>query len=148
MKVRIFCRIYPTENPKKIRDAVLKIFPDAKVRISENYLVAETSSIENFASLLRKQRIRDSARSVLTEGMDENSISFRLNKQVMTVGRINFAVEDMPLGDVEVRVEAEGEEDIREILDQIAPSTRVEGEEKEKRESHSEHRLGSHRDYT
>ncbi len=140
MKVRVFCRIYPTENPEKIRDAVLKIFPDAKIRISENYLVAETSSMENFASLLRRQRIRDSARSVLMDGMDENSISFRLNKQVMTVGRINFAVEDMPLGDVEVRVEAEGEEDIRDILDRIAPSTRVEEGEKETRENRSEHR--------
>ncbi len=140
MKVRVFCRIYPTENPEKIRDAVLKIFPDAKIRISENYLVAETSSMENFASLLRRQRIRDSARSVLMDGMDENSISFRLNKQVMTVGRINFAVEDMPLGDVEVRVEAEGEEDIRDILDRIAPSTRVEGGVKETRENRSEHR--------
>jgi len=140
MKVRVFCRIYPTENPEKIRDAVLKIFPNAKIRISENYLVAETSSMENFASLLRRQRIRDSARSVLMDGMDENSISFRLNKQVMTVGRINFAVEDMPLGDVEVRVEAEGEEDIRDILDRIAPSTRVEEGEKETRENRSEHR--------
>ena len=135
MRVRIFCRYYPTENVDKIKEAILKIFPDARIKISENYILAETRSMENFASLLRKQRIRDSARSVLIEGMDERSITFRLNKQVMTVGKINFAVEDMPLGDVEVRVEAEELEDIREILDSVAPSTRVEGAAEDKSEN-------------
>ena len=39
---------------------------------------------------LRQQRIRDSARKILLKNMDENSVSFFLNKQAAFAGRIHF----------------------------------------------------------
>lgn len=129
MKVKIFCKYYPTENVEKIISGILKIFPDAKIEIKEEYLYAETTNLDTFSSLLKKQRIRDTARSVISDGVRDNKAFFRLNKQVMTVGVVNFAVENMPLGDVEVIIEADENEDIYSIIDLISPSTIYEREE-------------------
>lgn len=124
MRITIICRYYPTENIDKIVVGLQKIFPEAKFEVREEYIYGEAKTLHTFSELLKKQRIRDTARSVLYDGIKNNKTSFRLNKQVMTVGIVNFAVENMPLGDVEVTIEAEENEDIQSIIDIISPASK------------------------
>jgi predicted RNA binding protein with dsRBD fold (UPF0201 family) len=116
-------RCYPTEDREKIVMAIRSLFPDAEVSGDET-ISASSGSIEAFAEQLRRQRIRDAARAVLRHGLDGRTTSFRINKQVSTVGKVSFAEEDHPLGDIEITIESD---DIDSLIDAIAPDTRSEG---------------------
>jgi len=122
VNVRISTRCYPTEDRDKVLRAVANLFPDC-VLIGDELLQGESSSLEEFAELLRRQRIRDSARSVLRRGLRGDSTSFRVNKQVATVGKVSFSEESHPLGDIDVTI---SDEDIMSVIDMIAPDTRKE----------------------
>ena len=122
LKITVRTRIYPTESEEKIKEAILSLFPDANIRREGNYIVARAESIDNFAKLLREQRIRDAARGVFLSNLRGDVLEFRINKQVATRGRISFSVGDMPLGDIIVVVEGEN---LRELIEEIAPDTRV-----------------------
>lgn len=100
--------------------AMSNIFPDAIVE-GDDPLEATSSSVEMFSELLKRQRIRDAARSVLRRGTSGDSTSFRLNKQVAAVGRISFSQETHALGDIEITLKSD---DIEGLIDSIAPDTR------------------------
>ncbi len=122
MKVKVRTPLRPTEDPEKVKEAIKAIFPDAEVRVLEGEIKAEGRSLEKVKELLERQRIRDSAREILKGGVQGDHITFRLNKQVATTGRVNFAISEGPLGDLEVDVELEGESP-DEVIDFVAPST-------------------------
>ena len=122
VNVRISTRCYPTEDRDKVLRAVANLFPDC-VLIGDELLQGESSSLEEFAELLRRQRIRDSARSVLRRGLRGDSTSFRVNKQVASVGKVSFSEESHPLGDIDVTI---SDENIMSVIDMIAPNTRKE----------------------
>ncbi|MCD6503615.1 MAG: hypothetical protein J7K58_05275 [Euryarchaeota archaeon] len=123
MKVRIRVPLNPTEDEEKVKNAILNIFPDASMKIEEDVIIAETTDLKNLKELLEKQRIRDTARDVFMSSIVENHIIFKINKQVATIGRVNFSVSEGPLGDIEVDIEAEEGENVNEIINYLAPST-------------------------
>lgn len=122
VNVRISTRCYPTEDRNKVVTAVVRLFPDC-VLVGNDVLSGEASSLDEFADLLRRQRIRDSARAVLRRGLKGDSTSFRINKQVAAVGKVSFSEEHHPLGDIEVTIT---DHDIASVIDAIAPDTRRE----------------------
>ncbi|NOZ77102.1 MAG: hypothetical protein GXO65_05410 [Euryarchaeota archaeon] len=123
MEVRIRVKVYPTESPEKVRQAVENVF---EVRLEEEggYLVGTCTGLDRLHRLLRRQRLLDAARGVLLAGLEGNRTRFCLNKQAAFVGRVNFS-STAPLGPIEVEVE---DEDIRGVIDRLAPETR-EGKE-------------------
>lgn len=121
-EVRIRARCHPTEDRERIVNAIKGLFPDAEVT-GEDVISARAESVEAFAEMLRRQRIRDAARAVLRRGLSGKTTSFMLNKQVAAVGKVSFAEEDHPLGDIEVTIESD---DILSLIDHIAPDTRLE----------------------
>ncbi|RLF67660.1 MAG: hypothetical protein DRN26_01740 [Thermoplasmata archaeon] len=123
MRVKIRVPLNPTEDEEKVKNAILNIFPDAVMRTEGEYIIAETNNLRTLKELLEKQRIRDTARDVLMTSIVGNHIVFKINKQVATVGRVNFSVTEGPLGDIEVDIEAEEGENVNEIINYIAPST-------------------------
>ncbi len=116
--VRTMC--HPTEDRAKVVGGILAIFPGADVR-GEGAIEATVTSLDRFAELIARQQIRDAARSVLRRNIDGGSASFTLNKQVAAAGRISFAEEDHPLGDIQVVIV---DDDIEALIDRVAPSTR------------------------
>jgi predicted RNA binding protein with dsRBD fold (UPF0201 family) len=121
-EIRLSTRCFPTEDRERIIRAIKGIFPDAKIA-GEDPITADASSLETFAELLRKQRIRDAARQVMRRHAHGQTVTFRINKQVATVGKISFSEEEHPLGDIEVTISADETES---LIDSIAPSTRLE----------------------
>jgi predicted RNA binding protein with dsRBD fold (UPF0201 family) len=79
----------------------------------------------HFAEQIRKQRILDTARSVMMKGRRGERTVFRMNKQAAYAGKISFAEERTILGTMNVTVEAD---DITEFIEKLAPVT-VDGEE-------------------
>ncbi len=55
----------PTESTEKLKDAILNLFPSAELSFDGRHLKGETDDLDHFRTLLREQRIRDTAREVL-----------------------------------------------------------------------------------
>jgi uncharacterized protein len=118
--VTIHVRCFPTEDPIKVKAAILGIFPDSRIEEEDSGLVAHSDSLQQFEEIIRNQHIRDSARAVLFRGRKDNMVVMRLNKQAAFVGKLSFVEEDVPLGAIEVIVE---DKDIEKVIDQVAAST-------------------------
>ncbi len=121
LEITIETEINPTEDVKKIKKAILSIFPDAKFEILAGEIIARSNSLENFGKILKEERIRDAARSVLLGNLYDDEIAFSINKQVATMGKISFSVGNVPLGDIKIIIRGEN---LKELIDIIAPDTR------------------------
>ncbi len=122
IKIEIEAEIYPTEDVEKIRRAILLLFPDAKLSVLPGKLAGKARSMEEFAKILREERIRDAARAVFLSSLKRyGTIEFELNKQAATVGKISFSVGNVPLGNIKVRISGES---LDSLIDSVAPDTR------------------------
>ncbi len=121
LEITIEAEINPTEDVEKIKNAILSIFPDARFELLAGEIIARSSSLENFGKILKEERIRDAARSVLLGNLYDDEIVFSINKQVATVGKISFSVGNAPLGDIKITIKGEN---LKELIDIIAPDTR------------------------
>jgi len=109
--------IYPTEDPEKVEKAIKTVFPKCSMSLenpSEEVRIIRArengkEALIPLQSLLRQDRIRDAARSVLMSGISNNMITFHLNKQVAFVGHISFSMPnaESPLGPITVRIRCE-----------------------------------------
>jgi len=122
VEIRLRARCHPTESREKVVQAILNLFPDATVS-GEDPVFAVSHSLEQFGEVLKRQKIRDAARRVLRRGIEGATTTFRVNKQVATVGKVSFSEEAHPLGDIEVQIISD---DIERTIDGIAPDTRTE----------------------
>jgi len=109
--------IYPTEDQGKVERAIKKIFPTCSMTIespSEEVKILRArehgkEALIPLQSLLRQDRIRDAARSILMSSVSDNVIIFYLNKQVAFVGHVSFSMPnaESPLGPITVRIRCE-----------------------------------------
>ena len=120
--VTVSCPVYPSEDPDKVKAALLGIFPTGEFELAEG-----PADLDRFSELIRRQKILDTARSQMQKGVrkGKNRTVFSLNKQVATVGKISFVDYRTVLGTISVSVEAD---DIDAFIDRVAPMT-VNGEE-------------------
>lgn len=127
MKIEVRAEIHPTEDPSKLGDIVERTFPGISISLSENLIRGEASDVEaleRFKRQLRSQGIRDSARRLMREGLEENSLKFLLNRQALTMDKISFTDGESPLGPIEVKIESK---DLDELIGYLAPSAKDRG---------------------
>jgi len=124
VSVTVSCPVYPSEDPDKVREALLSIFPTGDFTVADG-IMEGTADLDRFSDLIRKQRILDTARAQMQKGNRRGKIAFRLNKQVATVGKVSFVDYRVVLGAISVVVEGD---DLDAIIDKVAPVT-VDGEE-------------------
>ncbi len=120
VEVLVTTRCFRTEDRQKVLYGIKAIFPEARIE-GEDPIFARSESVDRFGELLRQERIRDAARSVMRKGISGGSTHFLLNKQVAAVGKVSFSQESHPLGDIEVTI---SDADIDALIDRIAPRTR------------------------
>lgn len=123
--IRISCPVNPSEDPEKVRSAVMSMFPDAELELVESGFEGTAPTLDMFGRRIRGQRILDAARAVLYKNLRGDKTHMSLNKQVATVGKVSFADRNPVLGAIEVYIEGE---DLEAYIDRIAPMT-VDGEE-------------------
>lgn len=126
VSVVVSCPVFPSEDPEKIRSALLNIFPTAIFEEEDGKLTGQ-ADLDTFSKLIRKQKILDTARNQMQKGMRGRSDKtiFNLNKQVATVGKVSFVDYRTALGTISVCVESD---DLEAYIDRVAPMT-VNGEE-------------------
>jgi hypothetical protein len=121
--------INPTEDAEKVRLAVENIFGAVEFEVRKGKygaaLVAKTigtQGLTKFYNLLRRERIRDAARSVLLRGIDGKSVTFYLNKQVAYAGHVSFSEQagESPLGPIKVEITCDNP---KELIDWVALRT-------------------------
>jgi predicted RNA binding protein with dsRBD fold (UPF0201 family) len=115
----------PTEDPEKVRKAILNLFPDSMIEEKDGRILAKTGSLGRFKELIRSHRIIDATRRILLRGRQGTGTSFMVNKQVAFIGKISYVEERLPLGSIEVSIE---DDDLGGLIEEIAPVT-VKGEE-------------------
>lgn len=131
-RVRVEAEIRPTEDPEKVKKAVLAVIRPDSLRVEDlgsgyRLLVAEAYSLQSLVRLherLRAERILDAARSYMLRGIEDGVLTFKLNKQAAAVGRISLVDLDAeaPMGPIVVTVEHPRP---REVVDWLAPPTRM-----------------------
>jgi len=116
MKVVVETICKPTEDKDKLKNAMFNIFPDLRIDDNGNKMIGTSSSLDRFKEIIRDCRVRDAARRILLRGREGNKTVFRINKQVAFVGKVCFAEEKHPLGDITVTIE---NENIDGIIEEI-----------------------------
>ena len=123
--VYIETEVNPTESEEKVKHAIENIFGNVQTKIQPIYkgglVTAEAKGLDALTklyNLLRRERIRDAARGVLFEGLDEKSISFCLNKQVAYAGHASFSKEvaESPLGPIKVKIKCNNPKELIQWL--------------------------------
>jgi hypothetical protein len=122
--VTIECPVNPSEDPEKVEAAILSIFPDAELELTDSGYRG-SATLDRFSKLIRKQKILDATRGVMLKNRRGEKTWVNLNKQVATVGKVSFADKNPVLGAIEVCIE---DDDIEGLIDIVAPVT-VDGEE-------------------
>ena len=122
MKVRIMAHIYPSEEEKKVVEAVKNVFPTIEIKTNDDVIEGESKDLRSLEKLKNKlglQAIRDSARREIKKRMSDDSMEFSLNKQAATVDKVSFSYGEAPLGEIDVKIEADNP---NEILNYLAPN--------------------------
>ena len=127
ISVYIEAEVNPTEDIEKVRRAVENVFGnvefDVKPQKRGSILVGKTRGLDGLTklqNLLRRERIRAAAKTVLFKGLREKSVTFCLNKQAAFVGHVSFSesVSESPLGPIKVEICCDNP---RELIDWLSP---------------------------
>lgn len=123
--------VNPTEDRSKVERALHNIFPTAQIKrtnLADDVIRLEVRGdglmfLGALRSLIKQERIRSAARSVLFSGTRGSHIGFCLNKQAAFVGRVSFCepVGESPLGPISIRVETD---DAFRVIDFLAAKPR------------------------
>lgn len=122
LTVRARTPVHPSEDPQKVRRALLTVFPNAQVTEGAGWIEAAADNLEPMRLLIRKQKILDASRKSLLRGLeaDGDHAVFLLSKQAAAAGRLSFALNGAPLGDIVVHVEGR---DLERQFKEMAPMT-------------------------
>lgn len=127
--VQVETEVNPTENPEKVKLAVENVFGAVKFEVQPrkqgDTLIARATGTEGLTklyNLLRREHIRNAARSVMFKGLEGNTITFYLNKQVAFAGHLSFSepAGESPLGPIKVTITCDNP---RGLIDWLAPRT-------------------------
>ncbi len=122
-------KVNPTEDESKVNRALVNMFPSSTVNQraiddGATLLTIHGSGLEflsKLRDLIRQERIRSAARSILIRSSRGGRIRFCVNKQAAFVGKVSFceAEGESPLGPISIEIESS---DPKVVLDYLAPS--------------------------
>ena len=106
-KIEMFCSINPSEDPEKIKQTIVNVFPNSKIK-NENYSISAVSkdlnSFEKIYETIQSNRSQKNYRRSLEQNLRDDSTWFYLNKQAAFVEKIAICeeAEESPLGPIKV----------------------------------------------
>ena len=126
VSVKISAPVNPTEIQEKVEKAILNFFPVELMLQGEVPPLSGEGDLESLRTLhlrLREERILDTARKILLNGIKDDTTRFRLNKQAAYIGKLNFPVGEESLGSIQVEISAQNLSDLFSIIHWLAPQT-------------------------
>ena len=120
-KVQVSCQINPSEDPSKVKTAVLNIFPELEISISDELLIGKSNDIgtlSNISESIHTKNTKNTYQRILKKNSNENSTWFYLNKQAAFVSTVALCSEsnESPLGPIKVVLEGKDIENIIQSL--------------------------------
>ena len=106
-KIQVFSSINPSEDPEKVKKAILNILPNCEVKISDSSVSAqinELQSLENILEAIHSRQVLGVFKRQIERHKENNSTWFYLNKQAAFVKKIVICDEadESPLGPLKV----------------------------------------------
>ena len=97
------------EDPIKVVESVRSIFPewdpdnalensDFPIRRNSEEISGSVDSLDNLLSILRENRVLDTALDAMAMRADEEGTVFSLSRQSASIGKVSFNLGDNPLG--------------------------------------------------
>ena len=118
--------VNPTEDQTKVERALRNIFPSGKIElinVGQDVVRLRVRGdnlefLETLRNLIRQERIRSAARSVILNRTRGNKMHLYLNKQAALVNRVSFCepVGESPLGPISVEIDTETPETVIDFL--------------------------------
>jgi predicted RNA binding protein with dsRBD fold (UPF0201 family) len=134
MKSTIRCIVNPTEDIKRVEEAIENILGPIKLTTTEFEefteifsLDANQSSFAILKQLVHDKRIIDAVRVRLLKNLDDYSTFIHLDKQAAYTGKLRLIDnnhEDPPLGSIEIKFDFTSESKFEEFLDWFSPRTK------------------------
>ena len=120
-KVQVSCQINPSEDPSKVETAILNIFPDLEISISDKLLIGKSNdmnTLSNISESIRSKNTKNIYQRILKKNSNQNSTWFYLNKQAAFVNTVSLCNEsnESPLGPIKVVLEGNDIENIIQSL--------------------------------
>ena len=120
-KVQVSCQINPSEDPSKVKTAILNIFPNLEISITDELLIGKSNDIgilSNISESIHTKNTKNTYQRILTKNSNENSTWFYLNKQAAFVSTVALCSEsnESPLGPIKVVLEGKDIENIIQSL--------------------------------
>ena len=120
-KVQVSCQINHSEDPSKVKTAVLNIFPNLEISISDELLTGKSNDIgtlSNISKSIHTKNTKNNYQKILKKNSNENSTWFYLNKQAAFVNTVALCNEsdESPLGPIKVVLEGNDIENIIQSL--------------------------------
>ena len=113
---KINAELNPTEDQEKVANAIVKIFGDIELDVSDDRITGELVGLiplSTFRSRIASDKIKVTLGNVFRRWYEDDRLSFGLNRQAAHAGHvsINLQNED-PMGPIQVTIE----DDIDEVI--------------------------------
>ena len=123
LEVSVRVEVHPTESREKVESAVRNVLGEVPLTAVDrgDTTVLESrlqglESLSHLRDLLRRTRIRDAARGLLTRISEESAMSFGLNKQAAFMGRASFyGAGESSLGPIQITISG----DARKVVEYL-----------------------------
>jgi len=118
-KIEAYCSIYPSEDPKKVEQAITNILDNVEIKISTEAIRATSTNLESLKKIyktIQSHKTQNTYRRQLNQNLDNESTWFYLNKQAAFVNTISVCSEsdESPLGPIKIIFESKN---IEQALD-------------------------------
>ena len=127
LKLTVTALVNPTEIRERVETAIMNIFP-IQLELQDFGIPSLTGhggieDLRKFHRLLREERILDTARRIMLSRIEGETLNFRLSKQIAFIGKVNFPPVEESLGSIHVEISTENQDDLRRVIDWLAPET-------------------------
>jgi predicted RNA binding protein with dsRBD fold (UPF0201 family) len=117
--IKIKAQIQTTEDPSKVTKAITNIFGDIQLihNTEKNVLtgkITEIKSLAYFRNRIAQDRIRTTLNNTLLRWMNEDYLSFGLNRQAAFAGHVSLnLINEDAMGPIQVQIKG----NIQEVLE-------------------------------
>ncbi len=120
-KIQVSCKINLSEDPLKVKIAILNVFPELEIFLNDQQLIGKSndmSSLSNISQSIHTKNTKNIYQRILKKNSNENSTWFYLNKQAAFVNIVALCSEsdESPLGPIKVVLEGNDIENIIQSL--------------------------------
>jgi hypothetical protein len=117
-KIQVSCKINLSEDPSKIKTAVLNVFPGLEISVDDQNLIGKSDDISSLSNISQSIHTKNTYHRILTKNIKENSTWFYLNKQAAFVNTVALCSEsdESPLGPIKVVLETDDIENTIQTL--------------------------------